>query len=518
MAKVINRSMIALGERKPLTLLTSHITDAEDGEAAASQSSEPAGPASPGSPSRRSPGSSGNELAGRATVMIAPLSSHLAERVPNEIRERDTLLSALSQELLLAVIREDPALLPRILATNVNLRYQASLAISSVRNLLGTQAKLPPAFAFEVFNHLGGVLKSLSRTSQSSKALGLYMLIISVLADVAPHVSELSVRELRRNKLDGLLLPAGAFWFDATSPDSPMFPRELSSAPGTPSSGLPEPLAQLVQIRIAQNQLLLSILRRDRKEGLSKLYRFLSIPHTLTKPAINVSAYGIKKALSTFLLPHILRDGSRSSETFVPCAQSGHSRGSGWLGSSSSASGERNIKSASRLLSHSALLVTHQILLSLNRNYADRIELAHILESVNEYANCPLSLLVFSADTRFPLLVSSSSTGMTLSLSPNAFRVRRLPFMATGKVNTDTLSPVHLTASIRFRRLFLSATAFALILPPIFKAYSQAEHVPAVRDAVEYTFKRFFNIHQEPLVYQTVVRVTFISFAGAKRR
>jgi hypothetical protein len=62
----------------------------------------------------------------------------------------------------------------------------------------------------------------------------------------------------------------------------------------------------------------------------------------------------------------------------------------------------------------------------------------------------------------------------------------------------------------RFRRLFNSVSAFALILPPIFFAYAQAESVPAIRDAIEYGFRRFFNIHQESMVFQTVAAISTI--------
>ena len=52
--------------------------------------------------------------------------------------------------------------------------------------------------------------------------------------------------------------------------------------------------------------------------------------------------------------------------------------------------------------------------------------------------------------------------------------------------------------------MFNSASAFTLILPPIFLAYAQAESIPAIRDAVEYAFKTLFNVHQESLVFQTI--------------
>jgi len=57
----------------------------------------------------------------------------------------------------------------------------------------------------------------------------------------------------------------------------------------------------------------------------------------------------------------------------------------------------------------------------------------------------------------------------------------------------------------RFRRLFNSASAFALILPPIFLAYSQAESIPAIREAIEYAFRRLFNVHVESMVFQSIV-------------
>lgn len=64
--------------------------------------------------------------------------------------------------------------------------------------------------------------------------------------------------------------------------------------------------------------------------------------------------------------------------------------------------------------------------------------------------------------------------------------------------------------SSRFRRLFNSVSAFALILPPIFFAYAQAESIPAIQDAIEYAFRRFFNVHQESMVFQTIAAVSAV--------
>lgn len=133
-----------------------------------------------------------------------------------------------------------------------------------------------------------------------------------------------------------------------------MFPRQQTATdkPGL-STGLPE----MVAIRTAQNMLLLSILKRDRKE-----------------------AYTIKKTVSSFLLPRVLRGGSRASRTYVPERQTASDAGKAWAG----LAGSQDVQGASRLLSRSWLLVVQQVFASLNRNYNDRVELAHTLEGVNE--------------------------------------------------------------------------------------------------------------------------------------
>ena len=65
-------------------------------------------------------------------------------------------------------------------------------------------------------------------------------------------------------------------------------------------------------------------------------------------------------------------------------------------------------------------------------------------------------------------------------------------------------------ASTRFRRLMSSGTGFVLFLPTLIKVYCEAEGDPGIREAVEYAFHRFFAVHEEIFVYQTLQVVSGI--------
>lgn len=61
-----------------------------------------------------------------------------------------------------------------------------------------------------------------------------------------------------------------------------------------------------------------------------------------------------------------------------------------------------------------------------------------------------------------------------------------------------------MAASTRFRRLFTSAGGYTLFMPAVFKVYAEAGLNSAIRLAVEYAINRFYALHQESFVFQTL--------------
>lgn len=61
-----------------------------------------------------------------------------------------------------------------------------------------------------------------------------------------------------------------------------------------------------------------------------------------------------------------------------------------------------------------------------------------------------------------------------------------------------------MVASTRFRRLFTSGGGYALFMPALIKLYTEAQDHPGIKLAIEYGANRFYALHQESFVFQTL--------------
>ena len=52
--------------------------------------------------------------------------------------------------------------------------------------------------------------------------------------------------------------------------------------------------------------------------------------------------------------------------------------------------------------------------------------------------------------------------------------------------------------------MFISGGAYALFMPAIIKTYCEAERHPGIRAAIEYAVNRFYALHQESFVFQSL--------------
>ncbi|KAF8830845.1 hypothetical protein HHX47_DHR2000880 [Lentinula edodes] len=64
----------------------------------------------------------------------------------------------------------------------------------------------------------------------------------------------MSVRDLRRNKVDVFLIPSGSLWFSSPAPPGPMFPRG-SGVLDDPFNDCTTRIVSITLIRISQNML-----------------------------------------------------------------------------------------------------------------------------------------------------------------------------------------------------------------------------------------------------------------------
>ncbi|KAG5646355.1 hypothetical protein DXG03_003678 [Asterophora parasitica] len=118
----------------------------------------------------------------------------------------------------------------------------------------------------------------------------------------------------------------------------------------------------------------------------------------------------------------------------------------------------------SLILSRSYLLLVAQIFRSMSRHLHDRNELAILVDGLNRI-----------------LLAHGDDIGIVSQVL--------IALMA---------------ASTRFRRLFTSGGGFALFMPAILKVYTEFQSHQGIKLAIEYAVNRFYALHQEAFVFQTL--------------
>lgn len=268
--------------------------------------------------------------------------------------DNDFTVSSLARDALVDFMRDDPTTLCRpimdILSGNVE---ELDKAMTTLRIFLHTRRVLPPGLTHHIFNHLTGFLKYVARESDSSTALHDYAYILPIMAKLVNQVSDMSVRDLRRAKVETFVFPSGLLWFPETAPASPMFPK----GPGimsNPFEVVTNSLVWITMIRTSQNMLFLAILKHNPQD-----------------------VHIIRKNLSRLVLP------SRQGEADAPSVELAD------LIPRTSASVTRERESDGTLarlsltLSRSHLLLVAQVFRSMTRHLNDRNELANLLDGVN---------------------------------------------------------------------------------------------------------------------------------------
>ena len=73
------------------------------------------------------------------------------------------------------------------------------------------------------------------------------------------------------------------------------------------------------------------------------------------------------------------------------------------------------------------------------------------------------------------------------------------------------LSLAFMVASARFRRMFTSGGGYTAFMPAIIKVYAESELNQGIRAAIEYAVGRFYSLHQEAFVFQSLDAVSHIA-------
>ena len=295
--------------------------------------------------------STGGPIGGvkRRAVFVPTLSS-IFEHLSRLVFDTNLSIASAARTTLLDIMRSDPSLLARtvldqLAGDNKDIRF----AVSTFSALLHVRHILPPPLAYYLFNNLAGFLKYVMKHIQTSEALNDFGQVMPVMTSLAVQVSGLSMRHIRRSKMEYTFTPSGSLWFSSAAPKSAMFPRMLEDSN---IQSVPPHLFSISMVRASQNLFFLTQLKRNYKD-----------------------VQAIRKSISTLVLPSALDNGSKSLELrhFVPSK----------ISSQIILPKQIGIDMLSLMVARSHILLVAQIFRSLPRHLSDRSEFAILVDGLN---------------------------------------------------------------------------------------------------------------------------------------
>ncbi|KAI6168435.1 hypothetical protein EDD17DRAFT_1869180 [Pisolithus thermaeus] len=370
---------------------------------------------------------------GKRRAVFLPQLASLFPLVISMASDPQLEVASTARDCILHVLRDDPALLLRPIF-DLAIGNKMDEAATAIRGLLHLRHVLPPAATYYIFNHLMGFLKWIAREADARDHLHDFVMSSTLFAVLLSQVSEMSLREIRRAKVESFLLPTGLLWFHGPTPVSALFPPRIAVAAEDNLKSM-SVLTAITVIRLSQNRLFLTLLQKHPQD-----------------------AQGIRKSMKAVELPSLVDDGQSTPLTLNRLLPSKAKL------STPPSQPSRWIDVLSSLLSRSYLLLTIQIFKSMSRNIIDRNELAPFIDSINRI-----------------LLTHPSDMGI----------------VAQGLIAL-------MVASTRFRRLFTSGGGYPLFMLAVVKLYAEEEGNEGIRKTVEYAVNRFYALHQETFLFQTL--------------
>ncbi|KAJ3513514.1 hypothetical protein NLJ89_g2905 [Agrocybe chaxingu] len=384
---------------------------------------------------RRNSSSGGPANGVKRRAIFVPSLTLIFPRLASLVFDPNFMVASAARTTILDLMRNDPALLVRpVLDFLVGEQKDLRLAISSFTAFLHIRRVLPPPLTHYIFNNLSGFLKAATRNVESQDTLNQFGQVAPILAALATQVSGMTIREIRRSKIEHFFIPTGSLWFAGSAPKGPMFPRNLGPS-GNPFEPVPPRLVSITMIRVSQNLFFLSMLKRD--------YQDVQI---------------IRKNMTRLVLPSLDDEGlikSLEMSDFVPKQQMPDPR---------PPLKNRVVELLSSMAARSYILLVAQIFRSMPRHLSDRHELAILIEGLNR------ALLAHSDDIT---IVSQVLIAL-------------------------------MVAGTRFRRLFMTGGGYTLFMPALVKVYTEKPLHPGIRLAIEYAVSRFYALHKEAFLYQSV--------------
>ncbi|KAG0004625.1 hypothetical protein BGZ79_008697 [Entomortierella chlamydospora] len=379
-----------------------------------------------------------------ATV-LAPVLNTLNLSIINLLDDEAVGVRSAAINFLSDYIRNQPVIFVRSLFSEIVEAKKPDVQkclISRMQLLLSASSKLPPGFAFALFNHLFGLIKWYQRNSHPG-GVEMMALIIPLLADVVSSTNDIVYKDFKRNKVDVFIANMGRFWFKSNIMPESMFPSRLvDTLDILPRLGVPRQLLHMAIININQIQFMTSFLARFPSEVTdikNSIGRFNKMPR-LSSAETNVTS----KLDGSQFLP----DESKVKARFV----------------ASKISKDQSIQELSSLRARAWLCFIINLIQRMEKDSTDRIGLIHIFNGVN-------TILLEHGD-------DLGIVGQALE--------------------------VYVTAATHLRRFFASQNGYSLIFPTLFKIYCDSTTVAIVQDTIDAAFYRFYLLHQEAFVLQSL--------------
>lgn len=304
---------------------------------------------------RRKSSSGGTQGGGKRRPIFVPSIASQLNTVLQLTMSTDPEIANVARPFIVEVLRDDPGLFARPILEQLSDLQSVATSISSFERALRLQAVIPSAFSHLVFNHLAGLLKTLTREVDVTGAPIIYAYSLPPISVSASLVSGISIRELRKAKLDSMLLPSGSLWFSEQMLPGPMFPRSLPPV-SDPFQSLPPALVAITMVRTAQNVMLAALLKRDPKE-----------------------VHSVRKSFTNFVLPSLGNETqSKQRKELVD-----HLPDRTATLRPQSSPAQRNLHLISLALSRSHLLLVAQVFRCLSRQTTDYQEISQLLDGVN---------------------------------------------------------------------------------------------------------------------------------------
>ena len=328
---------------------------------------------------RRSSSSGGPMNAVKRRAVFVPSLTVIFRRLATLVYDPNFAVASAARMTLLDLMRNDPGILTRpAFDLFVGEHKDIRSAISTFAAFLHTRRVLPPPLTHHVFNNLAGFLKTAAKDVEMSSALHDFGQSVRILTNMATQVSDLSIREIRRSKIEPLMIPSGSLWYSSSAPKGPMFPRNLGTF-NNPFEPALQNLISITMIRVSQNMFFLTMLKRNYQDVqvVRKTMSRLVLP--------SLEALEIQKALE-------IRD-------FMPRKH---------IPSDRPSSRNSTIDGLSLMVARSYILLAAQIFRSLSRHLSDRDELGVLVDGLNR------TLLVHGDDIN---IVSQVLIGKDLFIS-----------------------------------------------------------------------------------------------------